>query len=392
MQKFVIVFFSLIISVMCFGSKKPNSYIGIADSTLTRIYEFYSAGEGNNLLNETYPVDPKNVVSYVINQDTTSKKRVAFLWPTSGVLSAVVALIENTKDARYKDLLNTKVLPGLENYYDTSRQPACYQSYLSSEGMQDRYYDDNVWLTIDFAELALVTKEKKYLVKAENTWKFVISGWDEKLGGGIYWCEQKKRSKNTCSNAPAAVAAAKLYEVTKNKEYLNWAKEIYAWTMLNLQDKSDFLYFDNVSLKGRIGKQKYAYNSGQMMQAAVLLYNITKDKKYLVDAQQIAAGCYALYFKNIKGADGETISMMKKGNIWFTAIMLRGFIELYKVDKNKVYLDAFKQSLDYAAKYGRDMNGFFEDDWTGTEKKPSKWLLAQGAMVEMYARLSIMDN
>lgn len=388
MNKIVVVFLSLVFSVLCFGNNNSNSYIGKSDSTLNQIYKFYKADVGNHLLNETYPVDPKNVVSYVINQDTTTKKRVAYLWPTSAVLSGVVALIENTRDARYKTILDAEILPALAHYYDRARQPACYQSYLSSDGKQDRYYDDNIWLNIDFADLALSTKDKRYLLKAEEIWKFVASGWDSQLGGGIYWCEQKKESKNTCSNAPAAVAAAKLYEATKNQEYLQWSKKIYAWTKQNLQDKSDFLYYDNVSLKGHIGKQKYAYNSGQMLQAAVLLYNITKDMNYLNDAQNIAAGGYNFFFEPKIDANGRNVKMLKKGNIWFTAIMLRGYIELYQVDKNKTYLDVFKCSLDTAWKNGKDENGFFDEDLTGKEKNSSKWLLAQGAMVEMYARLS----
>ncbi|MDR3653405.1 MAG: glycoside hydrolase family 76 protein [Paludibacter sp.] len=388
MKKVVIVFFSLIASGLCFGSSISNLYIVRSDRTLVQIYKFYQADVGNHLLNETYPVNPKSIVSYVINQDTTTKKRVAYLWPTSAVLSGVVALIENTNEKRYKTILDTDVLPGLEHYYDISRQPACYQSYLNSDGKQDRYYDDNVWLDIDFASLFLETKEKKYLSKAEEIWKFVISGWDDKLGGGIYWCEQKKSSKNTCSNAPAAVAAAKLYEATKNKEYLQWSKKIYAWTKLNLQDKSDLLYYDNINLNGLIGKQKFAYNSGQMLQAAVLLYNITKEKEYLTDARSIASAGYNFFFETHLGANGKSIKLVKQGNIWFTAIMLRGYIELYLVDKNKTYLNAFKYSLDLAWKNSRDKNGLFEDDWTGKEKNSSKWLLAQGAMVEMYARLS----
>jgi len=392
MNKIVVVFLSLVFSVLCFGNNNSNSYIGKSDSTLNQIYKFYKADVGNHLLDETYPVDPKNVVSYVINQDTTTKKRVAYLWPTSAVLSGVVALIENTRDARYKTILDAEISPALAHYYDSTRQPASYQSYLSSDGKQDRYYDDNMWLNIDFADLALSTKDKKYLRKAEEIWKFVASGWDSQLGGGIYWCEQKKESKNTCSNAPAAVAAAKLYEATKNPEYLQWSKKIYAWTKQNLQDKSDFLYYDNVSLKGHIGKQKYAYNSGQMLQTAVLLYNITKDKNYLTDAQNIATGGYNFFFETKADANGKNVKMLKKGNIWFTAIMLRGYIELYQVDKNKTYLDAFKRSLDTAWENGKDENGFFDEDWTGKEKKPSKWLLAQGAMVEMYARLSIINN
>lgn len=63
----------------------------------------------------------------------------------------------------------------------------------------------------------------------------------------------------------------------------------------NLQDPKDYLYFDNVNLEGKIGEAKYPYNSGQMLQAAALLYNITKDQQYLDHAQKVAASGYDFF-------------------------------------------------------------------------------------------------
>ncbi len=130
--------------------------------------------------------------------------------------------------------------------------------------------------------------EQKYLTKSEELWQFILSGYDEKLGGGIYWCEQKKQSKNTCSNAPASVLALKLFETTGDSSYFKWGLRIYNWTKTNLQDTSDYLYFDNKSLSGRIDKKKYTYNSGQMLQAAAMLCRLTGNKIYLEEAQHIA--------------------------------------------------------------------------------------------------------
>ena len=85
---------------------------------------------------------------------------------------------------------------------------------------------------------------------------------------------------------------------------------------------------------------------------------------------------------------GKTIKLLKKGDIWFTAVMLRGFIELYQADRNKVYLDSFNQSLDYAWEHARDEKGLFSTDLSGSTHDNRKWLLTQAAMVEMYARLA----
>jgi uncharacterized protein YyaL (SSP411 family) len=283
--------------------------------------------------------------------------------------------------------LSAKVLPGLTHYFDTARSPFAYASYINDAPPSDRFYDDNVWLGIDFTELYLHTSKAEYLEKAKLIWKFIESGTDEKLGGGIYWCEQSKKSKNTCSNAPGAVYALKLFEATKDSSYFNQGKTLYEWTKNTLQDKNDYLYFDNIGLNGRVQKRKYAYNSGQMIQAAALLYKITRKKEYLVDAQNIAQSAHNYFFEDFSAADGNKMKLLKKGDIWFTAIMFRGFVELYHLDKNKTYLQDFEQNLNFAWKNMREQNGLFNSDWSGQTKDKSKWLLTQFAMAEMYARM-----
>ena len=125
-----------------------------------------------------------------------------------------------------------------------------------------------------------------------------------------------------------------------------------------------------------------------MMQSAILLYQLTGEKQYLTDAGNIAKGCYNYFFMDYTPKDGGTFKLIKKGDIWFTAVMLRAFIELYQADKNKTYLNAFIQSLDYAWDHARDDNGLFNTDFSGSTRDNKRWLLTQAAMVEMYARLA----
>lgn len=73
-------------------------------------------------------------------------------------------------------------------------------------------------------------------------------------------------------------------------------------------------------------------------------------------------------FHSFHLAERTNISITEKGNIWFTAVMLRGFIELYHTDHNKTYLADFQKSLDYAWQYARDERGLFQTDWSGTDK------------------------
>lgn len=359
-----------------------------ADKTLRAIYEHYGV-EGEYLLRETFPFDENHQATYLADQDTTKVTNpFSYLWPFSGSLSAAVALYEVEKSGCYLDLLKNRVLPGLEEYHDDRHSPDGYASYIKTAPLSDRFYDDNIWIGLDFADLYLLTANEEYLDNAKMVWRFIESGTDTILGGGIYWCEQRKESKNTCSNAPGAVLALKLFEATNDSAYFMQGKKLYEWTKKNLQDEKDFLYYDNIRLNGRIGKTKYPYNSGQMIQAAALLYKLTGEQNYLTDAQNTAQACYEYFFHDFTTGQGETFRMLKENDVWFIAIMMRGFVELYSIDGNKEYLHAFQKNMEQAWNQMREENGLFNKDWTGKTKNESKWVLTQFAMVEMYARLS----
>jgi uncharacterized protein YyaL (SSP411 family) len=360
-----------------------------ARQTLDSIYQNYSV-PGTCLLRENYPSDINNYTATYLasEQQRDMPNQYSYLWPYSGTVSAVNALFAATQDATYKSILDNKVLVGLEEYFDTRRTPEAYASYIQSAPQSDRYYDDNVWLGIDFTDAYLLTHEAKYLQKAELIWKFIESGTDDKLGGGIYWCEQTKESKNTCSNAPGSVLALKLFKATQDSSYLKKGQQLYEWTKATLQDPADQLYFDNIALDGNIGKAKYAYNSGQMMQSTSLLYQLTGQQQYLTDARNIAKSCYYYFFTSYTPQKGDSFRLIKKGDVWFTAVMLRGYIELYQTDRDRTYLNSFDKSLDMAWKNARDEHGLFNTDFTGNTRDSRKWLLTQAAMVEMYARLA----
>ena len=371
----------------CTGSPgEKNPYIEKAEAVMHAIYSHYSV-PGSCLLRENCPFDDGYRAGYLASEEQASRPNpYSYLWPFSGTLSAAAAIVES--DPSYLDTLSGRVLPGLEEYYDGKREPHAYSSYVKSAPASDRFYDDNIWLGIDFTDLYLATSDRQYLEKAEMIWKFIESGIDDVLGGGIYWCEQKKGSKNTCSNAPGSVFALKLYKATGDRHYLDQGEKLYEWTRNTLVDTSDFLYFDNINLDGKIQTWKFAYNSGQMVQAGALLYSLTGEEAYLEDAKKTAKSCYDYFFEDYTADDGSTFRIMKAGNTWFNAVMVRGLIELYRIEGDSTYVDAVRRSLDTAWEKSRTEEGLFNDDCSGRKTNETKWLLVQGAMAEMYARMA----
>src|SRR5690606_257267 len=118
------------------------------------------------------------------------------------------------------------------------------------------------------------------------------------------------------------------------------AENLYKWTQSNLMDTADYVYYDNINLKGEVDKRKYAYNTGQMIQAGALLYQLTQNSTYLLDAQNSAKGGFDYFFYDTKESD-NTNKVLKQSNNWFIAVMMRGYMELYVVDKNPIYVQTF---------------------------------------------------
>ena len=386
-MKYFLQILFILLPATAFCQQKADSNLIKSGAILDNIYTHYSA-PGTMLLRENYPYDEKYTPDYLAaNPGTVKPNEYAYLWPYSGTISVASALLEATHDKRYRKLLDEKILPGLEKYLDVKRKSAGYASYINTAKPSDRFYDDNIWLGIDFTDLYQITKEKKYLSKAKLIWDFVWSGHDEKLGGGIYWCEQRKTSKNTCSNAPAAVFAFRLFQATKDSSYFVKGKDIYNWTKKYLQDTADFLYFDNISLKGKVDTRKYSYNSGQMLQAAVLLYNLTDDRSFLTEAENIAKASFGHFVLQLQGNKGVSF---RDGNSWFNAVMLRGFAELKNAGGQNHYFDQFQTLLNQYYCDQRNEQGLFYK--FSRQNQNRKWLLNQAGFAEMFARLAIMSK
>ena len=363
-------------------------YMSRAELIFENIFKYYWSDKVN-LLYGSYP----NVSNPQQEPSSPQYNVHAYLWGYGGALSAFNAIVQHTSNTDFRLKYESKLKTALLQYYTPNRNPAGFACFVNSH--DKRLYDDAIWVGIDLVDLYDKTKDSWYLDYAKIIWHFIMSGMDDVLGGGIYWEETPKDSKNTCSNAPAAVFAVKLYETTHEEIYLETGKDLYNWVKNNLQDPKDHLYWDNIKLDGRIETWKFSYNSGQMLQAGVLLYNTTKDERYLNDAKTLAEACYNEFFnKNfISNYSGERFPIIKDGHLWFNAIMVRGFIELDQVEEQGVYMTAIRKSLEHGWKYAMDSStGLLKSNLSGNnfgQPNESGDILYQGAIAEMFARMAV---
>lgn len=218
----------------------------------------------------------------------------------------------------------------------------------------DRYYDDNAWICSSLLEAYELTHDPQDLALATDAYRFTMSGCDDTLGGGIYWHEDQTRSKNACSSGPAMLAALKFYQITKQPNYLDTAKTLYAWTRAHLQD-SDGLVFDSIHVpSGSISPAKFTYNSATLVRAACLLYQITGEKPYLDEAQRVAHACEKRF---VRSKDGIISGAGKLG-----VKLIEAFLQLADTDHDQHWREVVGRCLKSLREHQNDV-GWYPAEW-----------------------------
>ena len=180
--------------------------------------------------------------------------------------------------ATYRPLLLT-YFQSLDRYWDRNEKVPGYEPVPTDGNGDDKYYDDNAWMAITFVEGYAMTGNARLLTQARRTTDFVLSGWDDQLGGGIWWHEKHKGGgKNTCANAPGAVgclAVARFLPPADADHYRNAARKIVDWTRAHLENP-DGRFADNVKVEtGKVARFTLTYNTALMIRAGLMLWRQT---------------------------------------------------------------------------------------------------------------------
>lgn len=214
-------------------------------------------------------------------------------WPQAHAMDVIVDAYLRTKDKRY---LNMYPLwwKGAPEYNFSGRK---------EDPWWNVFVDDMEWMALTQIRMYESTSKKKYLKKAiqlYDQWIWPTWGPEDEAPwyGGITWKTDVEKSKNACSNGPAALIAARIYRFydeagikgkKAREEYLIEAKKIHGWLKNNLFDQNTGAMADNMALSGAIDRQWiFTYNQGTFMGAAHELYKITGERQYLDDAVKSA--------------------------------------------------------------------------------------------------------
>lgn len=285
--------------------------------------------------------------------ESTTSRRFQY-WPQAHAMDVLIDAYDRTGDKTY--------FTYFDEWYEGIKI-GNLGSYFNP------YNDDMAWIGVTMTKIYQRTHDKKFLETSFYLWDNIICNWNNYAGGGISWKVDIPWSKNACINAPAAVLAIQLYDITEDKKYLNWADKIYLWTRAHLFNRSTGAVYDNIN--GRtleLGTVTYTYNQGLFVGAGVRLYQVKKKQFYLDDARKAAS--YTMTSSNTLAKGTNILRNEGSGDPGlFKGIFMRYLVDLIlEKDLDKSYRIAFKNFIMYNAEVAwkevsKSKPYFFTPDW-----------------------------
>ncbi|MFJ6851858.1 glycoside hydrolase family 76 protein [Streptomyces sp. NPDC091271] len=336
--------------------------------TYDALKKYFDTADGTGLVREQYPA-------------AADDRPYSYEWPLSQ--AHVAALDLAFVDRRYAPALAVRA-EAQELYWNaaggTTGLPG-YDSYpVAPHGDGgDMFYDDNEWVGLAKSQLHLQTGDRAALRRAEEIFTLVESGWDTDPGhpapGGVFWTQADwSHSRNTVSNMPGAQLGMRLHQITGKGRYLESSLRFYDWTNTHLRTPEG-LYWDSLDLAGAVDRTIWSYNQGVPVGVGVLLYEATRDRKYLSQARRTAEAAYTHYV-----TEGRLLTQP----VFFNSIFFKNLLLLESVTGGSVYRRAMADYADHIWSEQRDSaTGLMRFDDSGTTQ-----VIEQAAATQVFAVLA----
>ncbi|GLX66080.1 glycoside hydrolase family 76 protein [Paenibacillus glycanilyticus] len=272
-------------------------------------------------------------------------------WWHAHVVDALVDSLERTESAEDEELLE-RAFRGAKKW--------------NGDTLLHNYYDDMEWMALALLRAYHKTGEMFYKEGVLELWEDIKTAWNDHMGGGMAWKKDQLDYKNTPANAPASILAARIYQMDRREEDLEWAKRIYQFNKERLVDPETGFVWDGMNRlgDGQIDYDwKYTYCQGVFIGAGIELYNCTGDESYLVDAQKTASATVQ------ELVDPETGMLPREGNDdcgLFKGILIRYLVNLIQIqpELSKPWVDLIRHNAISMWERGRsEQSGLFSLSW-----------------------------
>lgn len=161
-------------------------------------------------------------------------------------------------------------------------------------GTQNVGQDDAGWSALMFLNYYWVLGDPQALTDAEGLFDHAYARWhDDQMGGGL-WYNDQRRFKSTYETA-LVLAAVRIYEITKDRSYLDQALAVYDWAEAKLLRPDGLFWCEEwpsgpQTVGGIHEARSVSFLGGNMAMGVVAarLWRDTGEKKYLKQALALA--------------------------------------------------------------------------------------------------------
>jgi uncharacterized protein YyaL (SSP411 family) len=258
-----------------------------------------------------------------------------------------------------------------------------------------KYVDDNSLTGVaylDAYDVSTGISKDNYLTAAKSCANWVIKSglWDTTFGGGFWW-NTDKPNKPTQSNALALQLFLRLYKITGDAVYHDWAVMVNTWLNTKMYDSSKGLYIWQIESNGQVDKQIFTYDNAIMLEAELLWASAMNDNSYLVKAQAMGTAMNTVLWDA-----GHNVYIFNTADIrinpaycgWASQAM----IKLYQADNNATWLTYAKGNIDAINVVMRDAasRGYWQyagldgSNRYGMEGVDQAWMQRVQAMLSKY--------
>lgn len=234
-------------------------WTAVADScTFVLVEQFMNKEKG------TFWKSPKNVSGGSYN----------IYWQQAHAMDVIVYAYERIKNK------NPELADTYENYFRLwlKNKANNYNHDKNDEtGFLNSFTDDMCWICLTLIHMSEATGDDIYINMAKTVYDthIITRARTDAKGTGLPW-KSNDESRNTCTNSPGCLIAAKLYKKYGTENYLNDAKMLYDYIVKNLL-KGD----------GRVEEPPLTYTQGTFGEACRQLYHITQERQYMRKAEEV---------------------------------------------------------------------------------------------------------
>jgi uncharacterized protein YyaL (SSP411 family) len=346
------------------------------------------------LAQETHNYVVGNLLTSYNSYENQQGSSTAYAWYNGSQIYADAAMTQEG-DARYAPYMNNTYawMGNLWSYTADGGYFAAANIDGSGAG-GDQYVDDNSLIGLAYLDAYQVssgTQQSDYLNSAEAiaNWLMQSGQWDSTYGGGFWWNTQKQ-VKPTQSNGLAMQFFLRLYQITGQSYYQQWAISIKDWLECQMLG-SNGLYIWEIDSSGK-QNINFTYDNAIMIEADLLYAQVLGDRSYITKAENIANSLNAVLW-NSQTSVYEFNTTDSRVNTTWCVWASQSLIRLYQADGNATWLNYAQENIDFMNTYLRNSTtgGYYDyvnSDGTGLdtdiEGVDQAWMQRTQALMALY--------